>query len=100
MNDAERLKLVKTAMGISGHYQDNLLGVYIEDAKNTLINAGVSKEIAESKEAIGAIVRYVVDTWSYEAGRLICRPCLLRRLSSYGRRGAASKWADHRRRPA
>ena len=65
MNDAERLKLVKTAMGISGNYQDDLLGVYIEDAKNTLINAG------------GAIVRYVVDTWSYEAGAANMSPLFI-----------------------
>jgi len=77
LNDAERLKLVKTAMGISGNYQDDLLGVYIDDAKNTLINAGVSKEITESKEAIGAIVRYVVDTWSYEAGAANMSPLFI-----------------------
>ena len=77
MSDAERLKLIKTAMGISGTYQDELLGVYIADAKNTLIGAGVSQEIAESQEAIGAIVRYVIDAWNYDAGAARMSPLFI-----------------------
>lgn len=77
MDEQERLKLVKTAMGISGQYQDELLKIYIADAKNTLQSAGVSQRIADSKEAIGAIVRYVIDAWSYEAGAAKMSPLFI-----------------------
>ena len=69
------LAKVKTALGITGDYQDDLLQIYIDEVIAYLTNAGVSEDVLNSDVAIGIIVRGVADLWNYGSGGT--------RLSSY-----------------
>ena len=68
MTDAEILAKVKTAMGITTNYQDDLLQIYIDDAKAFMISAGVSASVVTSNAAVGCILRGVIDLWNYTPG--------------------------------
>lgn len=68
LNDQEILEKVKTALGITGTFNDAILSDYIAEAKSFMINAGVSKSKADSSEAAGLIAHLVSDLWSYGAG--------------------------------
>lgn len=89
MENSERLKKIKLAMGIAGSYQDELLNVYITDAKNVLRSAGVPQETVESELAIGAIVRYVVDAWNYESGAAHMSPLFISQVAQLRAKGVA-----------
>ena len=65
---AERLAKVKTALGISGDYQDDTLTFYIEEVIEELVDAGVARSIAESSAAVGCIALGVNDLWNYSSG--------------------------------
>lgn len=65
---AERLAKVKTALGISGDYQNETLQLYIEEVKAELIAAGVKEEVANSVAAVGCIAIGVNDIWNYTSG--------------------------------
>jgi len=56
-----RLAAVKTALGITGDYQDGTLSVYIDEVVSFLLNAGV----AETNMTDGLIARGVADLWNY-----------------------------------
>lgn len=64
----ERLAKVKTALGISGEYQDETLTIYIDEVIAEMIAAGVKKEVAESAAAVGCIAIGVNDLWNYSSG--------------------------------
>lgn len=68
LTTAERLAKVKTALGISGDYQDETLTIYIDEVIAELIAAGVKKEVAESAAAVGCIACGVNDLWNYSSG--------------------------------
>lgn len=65
---AERLAKVKTALGISGGYQDDTLTIYIEEVIEELVDGGVARSIAESNAAVGCIALGVNDLWNYTSG--------------------------------
>lgn len=65
---ADRLAKVKTALGISGDYQDDTLTFYIEEVIEELVDAGVARNIAESNVAVGCIALGVNDLWNYSSG--------------------------------
>lgn len=65
---AERLEKVKTALGISGDYQNDTLSLYIGEVLDELISAGVQREVAESEAAVGCIAIGVNDLWNYTSG--------------------------------
>jgi hypothetical protein len=65
---AERLAKVKTALGISGDYQDDTLTFYIEEVIEELVDGGVARNIAESNAAVGCIALGVNDLWNYSSG--------------------------------
>lgn len=65
---AERLAKVKTALGISGDYQDDTLTFYIDEVIEELVDAGVARSIAESSAAVGCIALGVNDLWNYSSG--------------------------------
>ena len=65
---AERLAKVKTALGISGEYQDATLTIYIEEVIEELVDGGVARSIAESNVAVGCIALGVNDLWNYSSG--------------------------------
>ena len=64
----ERLAKVKTALGISGDYQNETISLYINEVIEELISAGVKKEIAESAAAVGCIACGVNDLWNFTSG--------------------------------
>jgi len=59
---------VKTRLGISGDFHDELLTSYISDVKVYLASAGVPSAVIESADAYGCIARGVADLWNYGAG--------------------------------
>ena len=65
---AERLAKVKTALGISGDFQNETLTFYIDEVINELVDAGVARIIAESDAAVGCIALGVNDLWNYSSG--------------------------------
>lgn len=70
MTDAEILTKIKTGLGITTNYQDDLLQMYIDDVKAFMISAGVSDSTAVSPAAVGCILRGVSDSWSYSPGEV------------------------------
>ena len=52
---------VKTALNITGDYQDATLSVYIEEVTDFLTSAGV----APDKITTGIVARGVSDLWNY-----------------------------------
>ena len=61
------LEKVKSALGITGAYQDNTLNIYIEEVKAYMLDAGVPESIVESEAPVGVISRGVSDLWNYGA---------------------------------
>lgn len=68
MTHEEILKEVKTRLGITGDYQDEIILAHIEDVIAFMIDAGVSADVVQSRSALGAISRGVADLWNYGAG--------------------------------
>lgn len=68
MTAAEQLAKIKQGMGITGNYQDETLQVHIDSVKQFMLGAGVPQEVVDSPAAIGAIIRGVLDLWSYSSG--------------------------------
>lgn len=61
------LEKVKSALGITGTYQDDTLLIYIEEVQAYMISAGVPSSVAESVSSAGVISRGVSDLWNYGA---------------------------------
>lgn len=59
------LDKVKSALGITGDYQDATLNVYIDEVKAYMISAGVPEEIINADSSAGVIARGVTDLWNY-----------------------------------
>lgn len=68
MTATELLNKVKTALGISGDYQDETLQIYIDDVKAFMRDAGVLQAVIDSPVSVGCIVRGVADLWNYGSG--------------------------------
>jgi hypothetical protein len=62
------LEKVKAALAITGTYQDATLGIFIDEVKAYMKDAGVSEAVISSDAAVGAIVRGVTDLWNYNGG--------------------------------
>lgn len=77
---AERLAKVKTALGISGDYQDETLTFHIEAVIEEMVDAGVKREVAESAAAVGCIAIGVNDLWNYASGGVKHSDAFNRRL--------------------
>ena len=76
----ELLTKIKQGLGITGNYQDETLKFYIDEVKSYLISAGVSAEVCESSEAVGAIMRGVADLWNYGSGTIKLSEYFIQRL--------------------
>jgi hypothetical protein len=68
MTDAETLAKIKTGLGITSDYQDDLLQIYIDDVKEFMRDAGVPAGVVSSAAAVGCILRGVADLWTYGSG--------------------------------
>lgn len=73
------LENVKTALGITGDYQDALLQLYIDEVMAYLRDAGVSAEKLESDASTGIIIRGVADLWNYGSGGTQLSPYFIQR---------------------
>lgn len=69
---ADTLSKVKSALGVTGNYQDATLNVYIDEVKAYMTDAGVPTEVIDSDVSVGVIARGVTDLWNYNvsAGKL------------------------------
>ena len=70
MTDAEYLGKIKTRMGITTSYQDELLSGYITDVKAFMKDAGVPDDILSSDASVGCVLRGVSDLWNYTSGEV------------------------------
>lgn len=68
LTTAERLAKVKTALGIGGDYQNDVLQIYIDEVIAEMIAAGVKENVAKSAAAVGCIACGVNDIWNYTSG--------------------------------
>lgn len=60
------LDKVKSALGITGSYQDNTIIVYIDEVTEYLKSAGVDDKLLNSESISGVIARGVSDLWNGE----------------------------------
>jgi hypothetical protein len=75
------LEQVKTALGITGSFQDNLLELYIDEVQQFLFDGGVSQDVVESEKCVGVVVRGVADLWNYGSGGTSLSPYFIQRAS-------------------
>ena len=68
MADATVLESVKSALGITGNYQDATLSIYIDEVIAYMRDAGVSETTLNSLASVGVISRGVSDLWNYGSG--------------------------------
>ncbi len=73
------LEKVKTALGITGDYQNATLQIYLDEVVAYLKDAGVSEDILASDVATGIIVRGVADLWNYGSGGTTLSPYFMQR---------------------
>lgn len=65
MTAAELVTAIKTRLGLTGTFHDNLLAALAQDVKEYLTSAGAD---AESSAAVGVIARGVADLWNFGSG--------------------------------
>lgn len=64
MDKSALLEDVKTALGITGTYQDNTLMLYIDEVTEFLLDSGIT----ENNITVGIVARGVTDLWNYSSG--------------------------------
>ena len=62
------LETVKSALGITGNYQDATLKIYIDEVLAYMRDAGVSTDVIDSELSAGVIARGVTDLWNLNSG--------------------------------
>lgn len=68
---------VKSALGITGDYQDSTLQMWMDEVVAVLKDAGIS----ESTMTVGIIARGVSDLWNYGAGDGKLSPYFMQRAT-------------------
>jgi hypothetical protein len=81
------LEKVKTALGITGDYQNATLQIYLDEVMAFLKDAGVPDDVLESDVATGIIVRGVTDLWNYGSGGTELSPYFIKRAIQLATRG-------------
>ena len=81
------LETIKTALGITGSYQDATIQIYIDEVNHFLVNAGMPTEKVGTSETFGIVARGVADLWNYGAGE--------GKLSSYFMRRAVQLYSPN-----
>lgn len=71
MADAKLIQAVKLARGMTGTFeaQDSQLALEIDEVIGYMVDAGVSKEVANSEASAGVIARGIEDI-KYNSGKL------------------------------
>ena len=75
------LEKVKANLGITGAYQDTTIQGYIDEVKEFLVDAGVSKDVVEDESTVGLITRGVADLWNYGSGGTDLSPYFIKRAT-------------------
>lgn len=57
------LSKLKSMIGVTGDYHDELLDAYVDEVKEYMLSAGVPSSTLESEKAVGVIARGVEDLW-------------------------------------
>lgn len=68
------IEKIKEAIGITGNYQDGTLKIYIGEIIEEMVDSGVSREVAMSEKAIGAVAIGVNDIWTNTSGKVAHSP--------------------------
>jgi hypothetical protein len=68
MADFDMLSAVKSALGITGSYQDSAISFYINDVQEYLADAGVPSTKIGTQVTAGVVARGVADLWNYGSG--------------------------------
>lgn len=63
------LESVKTCLGITSNFHDELLSLYIQEVQLFMVDAGVSLDVVNSPDSLGCIIRGVADLWNNGAGQ-------------------------------
>lgn len=87
MTDVELLEQVKKRIGITGDYQNDTISGHIQDVKDFMSDAGVSKDVMESEKIIGAVTRGVSDLWDYGSGNGEFSPYFFQRVTQLTYKG-------------
>ena len=76
MTEAELLEKVKTGLGFSGNYHDEILKIHINTVKSVMKNAGVPQSVIDSSEgaSVGCILVGVNDIYNYGSGSVKFSP--------------------------
>lgn len=74
---------VKSALGITGDYQDSTLQMWMDEVVAVLKDAGVSESIM----TVGIIARGVSDLWNYGAGDGKLSPYFFQRATQLSYKG-------------
>lgn len=68
IDEKEQLERVKSALNITGEFQDETILEYIREIKEYLLDAGVPEERVNSSAVVGVLSRGVADLWNYGSG--------------------------------
>lgn len=63
MTRAEQLEKVKESLNITGNSLDSTLGIFLDDVKYYMADAGVNATVLDSDQSIGCICRGVADLY-------------------------------------
>lgn len=91
ITESDLLTKVKSALGITGTYQDDTLSIYISDVKEYLRDGGVSKDLVNDTAAIGVISRGVADLWNYGSGDAQLSTYFMQRAAQLALKGKVTK---------
>lgn len=80
MANSEQLRIVKTALGISGGFHDETLSIYIDEVLEYMKDAGVPDVTLATSAINGCLVRGVSDLWNYGQGDATLSPYFHQRV--------------------
>ena len=80
MANSEQLRIVKTALGISGDFHDDTLSIYIDEVLDWMKDAGVPDTVLATDRINGCLVRGVSDLWNYGQGDATLSPYFHQRV--------------------
>ena len=85
--DYNYIEDIKVLLGITGTYHDAALKAYAAEAVEYMVDAGVDRSIAESRECVGTVARGVSDLWNLSSGGTQLSPYFRERVIQLAYRG-------------
>ncbi|MBO7211049.1 MAG: hypothetical protein J6V44_08655 [Methanobrevibacter sp.] len=68
MTEAQQIAKIKSALGIGAGIPDDTISVWLTDAKDFMLKAGVPTSVINADTTIGTLTRGVSDLWNYGSG--------------------------------